>query len=287
MKKPPVHKPNYFYTIVSVTLVLFLLGLFGLLVVQGQQFVKTLREQVDIVVELREEAQQTQVDSLKAHLNASSYCKANTFEFINKEQGAALMKDEFGQDFGKLDMANPLYDVLVFHVHSAWMQSDSMSLVREDLKALPYVNDVYYQESVTETIAQNLNKISIWVLGLGMFFIIVAIALILNTVRLALYSNRFLIKNMELVGASWGFISKPYLSRSFWQGLLCSLLAILALASLLYFVFKNVPDVQSAINLPGVAIVFGTLLLLGFTIMVASTYYVVKKYLRMRVDDMY
>ncbi len=287
MKKPPVHKPNYFYTIVSVTLVLFLLGLFGLLVVQGQQLLKTLREQVDIIVELKEETQPTQVDSLKMHLKASAYCKANSFEFVNKEQGAAIMKDEFGQDFGKLDMANPLYDVLIFHVNAAWMQSDSMSLVREDLKALPYVNDVFYQQSVTESIANNLNKISIWVLGLGLFFIIVAIALILNTVRLALYSNRFLIKNMELVGASWGFISRPYLSRSFWQGLLCSLLAILGLTSLLYVIFKNVPDMQSAINLPGVAIVFGTLVVLGFTIMVASTYYVVKKYLRMRVDDMY
>jgi cell division transport system permease protein len=287
MKKPPVHRPNYFYTIFSVTLVLFLLGLFGLLVVQGQQLLKTLREQVDIIVELKEETQPVQVDSLKLHLNASAYCKPNSFEFINKEQGADLMQQEFGQDFGKLDMANPLYDVLIFHVNSDWMQTDSMSLVREDLKAIPFVNDVYYQQSVTESIADNLNKISIWVLGLGLFFVLVAIALILNTVRLALYANRFLIKNMELVGASWGFISKPYLSRSFWQGILCSLLAIFGLMALLYFVFKNVPDMQSAINLPGVAIVFGILLVLGFTIMVSSTYYVVKKYLRMRVDDMY
>ncbi|MCC6724082.1 MAG: hypothetical protein IT258_06190 [Saprospiraceae bacterium] len=287
MKKPPVHKPNYFYTIVSVTLVLFLLGLFGLLVVQGQQMIKMIREQVDVIVELKEESTPDQLDSLKTYLNQSAYSKPNSTEFINKEQGAALMQKEFGQDFGKLDMANPLYDVLVFHVKSDWMQTDSMSLVREDLKTLPYVNDVFYQESVTESIAQNLNKISVWVLGLGLFFIIVAIALILNTVRLALYANRFLIKNMELVGASWGFISRPYLSRSFWQGLLCSLLAITGLTSLLYFVFQNVPDIQSAINLTGVAIVFGVILILGFTIMVFSTYYVVKKYLRMRVDDMY
>ena len=114
-----------------------------------------------------------------------------------------------------------------------------------------------------------------------------AIALILNTIRLALYANRFLIKNMELVGASWSFISRPYLSRSFWQGLLCSLLAILGLAALLYFVFKDVPDMLSAINITGVAIVFACLLVLGFLIMLTSTYYVVKKYLRMRVDDLY
>ena len=287
MKKPPFHKPNYFYTIVSVTLVLFLLGLFGLLVVQGQQMLKILREQVEVIVELREEATPDQVDSLKQHLAASSYFKPNSTKFINKAEGAAMMQEEFGQDFGKLDMVNPLYDVLIFNVKSDWMDSDSMSLVREDIKVLPYVNDIFYQESVTKSIASNLKKISVWVLGLGLFFVLVAIALILNTVRLALYSNRFLIKNMELVGASWGFISKPYLSRSFWQGLLCSLLAILGLAALLYLAFREEPDLQSAINLPGVAVVFGTLLVLGFVLMVSSTYYVVKKYLRMRVDDLY
>jgi cell division transport system permease protein len=287
MKKPPVHKPNYFYTILSVTLVLFLLGLFGILVVQGQQMLRTLREQVEVIIELKEESTADQVDSLKQHLDASNYFKPNSTKFINKAEGAAMMQEEFGQDFGKLDMANPLYDVLIFNVKSDWMETDSMSLIREDLKMMPFVNDVFYQESVTESIAANLKKISAWVLGLGLFFVLVAIALILNTVRLALYSNRFLIKNMELVGASWGFISKPYLTRSFWQGLLCGLLAILGLIALLYFIFRNVPDMQSAINLPGVTIIFGSLLILGFLIMVLSTYYVVKKYLRMRVDDLY
>lgn len=287
MKKPPVHKPNYFYTIVSVTLVLFLLGLFGLLVVQGQTMLRTLREQVEIIVELKEDTSLGQVDTLKQHLTASSYFKPNSERFINKDEGAKLMQEAFGQDFGKLDMANPLYDVLIFHVNATWMDADSMSIVREDLKLLPFVNDVFYQESVTESIAKNLNEISLWVLGFGLFFVLVAVALILNTVRLALYSNRFLIKNMELVGASWGFISKPYLSRSFRQGVLCSLLAILGLSSMLYFMFRNVPDIRSSVNLMGIAIVFGGLLVLGFVIMVASTYYVVKKYLRMRVDDMY
>lgn len=287
MKKPPVHKPNYFYTIVSVTLVLFLLGLFGLLVVQGQQMLRVLREQVEVIVELKEESTPEQLDSLKQHLGSASYFKANSSKFISKTEGAAMMQEEFGQDFGKLDMANPLYDVLIFNVKSDWMDADSMSLVKEDLKMVPYVNDVYYQESVTESIANNLKKLSLWVFGLGLFFVLVAVALILNTVRLALYSNRFLIKNMELVGASWGFISRPYLKKSFWQGLLCSFLAVLGLIGLLYLVFRDVADLQEAINFVGVAIVFVSLFALGLFIMLASTYYVVKKYLRMRVDDLY
>jgi cell division transport system permease protein len=162
-----------------------------------------------------------------------------------------------------------------------------MSLVREDLKQLLFVNDVYYQESVSGSIAQNLKKLSIWILGFGLFFVLVAVALILNTVRLALYANRFLIKNMELVGASWGFISRPYINRSFWQGVLCSTLAIAGLSALLYLGFRDEQDLPSAINFVGVGIVFGALFLLGFVLMVLSTYYIVKKYLRMRVDDLY
>lgn len=287
MKKPPVSKPNYFYTIVSVTLVLFLLGLFGLLVVQGQRFVETLKEQVEIIVELKPETSPAGVDSLKQYLAGSEFYKPNSVHFISKEDGTALMREEFGEEFLKLDMANPLYDVLTFNVRASWMETDSMRRVREDIRQFSAVNDVFYQESVTDAIAGNLKKVSLIVLGAGLFFIIVAVALILNTIRLALYSNRFLIKNMELVGASWGFISRPYLSRSFWHGLLCGLLAVGALAALLYFSLRNVSNLEDVLDLEGTLVVFAGLLVLGILITVTSTYYVVKKYLRMRVDDLY
>ncbi len=287
MKKPPSNKPNYLYTIVSVTLVLFLLGLFGLLVVQGQQFIKTLKEQVEIIVEFQPETAPAGVDSLQQFLAASDFFKPNSAQFISKEDGTAMMREEFGEEFLKLDMANPLYDVLIFNVRSDWMEPDSMRQIRDEIKTFTYVNDVYYQESVTDAIAQNLRTVSLAVLAAGVFFIIVAIALILNTIRLALYANRFLIKNMELVGASWGFISRPYLTRSFWHGLICGLLAIGALSLLLYMAVRNGGEMQDFLDLQGIAVVFGGLLLLGIFITTTSTYYVVKKYLKMRVDDLY
>ncbi len=287
MKKPPSNKPNYLYSIVSVTLVLFLLGLFGLLVVQGQQFIKTLKEQVEIIVEFQPDTSPAGVDSLQQFLAGSSFFKANSAHFISKEDGTAMMREEFGEEFLKLDMANPLYDVLTFNVRSEWMEPDSMRQIRETLREFSYVNDVYYQESVTNAIAENLKKVGLAVLASGIFFIIVAVALILNTIRLALYANRFLIKNMELVGASWSFISRPYLARSFWHGLLSGLLAVGSLVLLLYLVLRNVNDFQTLIDVEGIAVVFGALLLLGILITTISTYYVVKKYLKMRVDDLY
>lgn len=287
MSKPPGSKPNYVYTIVSVTLVLFLLGVFGLLVIQGQQMVKTLKEQVEIIIELKEGTSPDQVDVLKKQLSESAYFKPNSLRFIGKEEGAKMMQEEFGDDFLKLDMANPLYDVVIFNMRAEHVQPDSMANISTTLKALGFVNDVFYQESVADAIAGNLQKVSWGILAAGLFFILVAVALILNTIRLALYSNRFLIKNMELVGASWGFISRPFIVRSCWHGLLSGILAIGGLCGVLYLSYQDSPHILESLNVPGILAVFGGLLILGILITVMSTYYVVKKYLRMRVDEMY
>jgi cell division transport system permease protein len=288
MKKAPGTKPNYFYSIVSVTLVLLLLGLFGLLLLLGNQLINSLKEKVEIIVELKEETQQSSIDSLKALLADYVFVKENTVRHISKEEGAAMMQDEFGEDFLKLDMANPLYDVLIFNVNAAWMESDSLSQVRATIMEHSLVNDVYYQESVAGSIAENLHRASYAALLASAFFIIVAVALILNTIRLALYSNRFLIKNMELVGASWGFISRPYLAKSIRHGFLSGLLAVALLSGILYLVFyNNSSEMQQILNWPLIAVLFAALLVLGVLIEFGSTYFVVNKYLRMRVDDLY
>lgn len=271
----------------SVALVLFLLGVFALLALQGQQMIKMFKEQVEIIVELKEDAPAEGVDSIRATLRNGNYCKPNSIRFISKEEGAAMMQEEFGEDFLKLDMPNPLYDVITFNVNAAYMQKDSMVLIRKQLRQHIFVNDVFYQENVTDAIAKNIGKISVWVLVAGLFFIIIAVALILNTIRLALYSNRFLIKNMELVGASWKFISRPYLVRSLKHGLISALLALVVLAALLFLIYKDTPDLQKTLYMPGIGAIFAMLTLLGVLITVASTYYVVNKYLRMRVDDLY
>lgn len=287
MAKTPGSKPNYVYTIISVTLVLLLLGIFGLLVVQGQQLVKSLKEKVEIIVELKEDSTSDDIENLKSKLSKSTYYKNETMRYISKEEGAKMMMEDFGDDFLKLDMANPLYDIVLFNMSAEYVEADSMKAIQSELREVVYVNDVFYQESVTDAIAGNLKNISWFVLGAGLFFILVAVALILNTIRLALYSNRFLIKNMELVGASWSFISRPFLKRSFWHGLIASILAIIGLTGLIYFVYRDVPNLEEVLDQTGILLVFGAVLILGVLIMLLSTYYVVNKYLRMRVDEMY
>ncbi len=287
VKRIPPHRPNYGYAILSVTLVLFLLGAFGLLLLQGQQYVRMLKEQVEWMVELKPDRTAAATDTLRQFLPASSFYKPGSYRYISKEAGMETMRSEFGEDFLKLDMANPLYDVMVFRLKADWMEANKLRFIRETLRGFTAVSDVYYQDHVADAIAANLRKVGLGVLTTGLVLLFVSVALILNTIRLALYANRHLIKNMELVGASWGFISRPYLVRSFWQGLLSGFLAIGILTALLYLAWRYAEGLQEWFDLERTLYVFAALLAFGILLNLAGTYVVVRKYLKMRVDDLY
>jgi len=280
-------RPNYMYAVISLALVLFLVGFFGLLMLHGSQLVRTFKERVNILVEMTENHTQTEVDTLRQMLEVASYVKEGSIRYVNRERAAELMEDDFGEDFMKLGLPNPFYDMFSFNVDAAQMQADSLAQIREALRALPYVSDVFYQESLIDEVAGNLQTLGWVALGIGLFFVIVAVTLIHNTVRLALYSNRFLIKNMQLVGASWGFISRPYLWRSLGHGFIGSVLAILGLGGLLIWMRSLIPELGLLQGGVTFLYLFGALMLLGMLIYLLSTYRVVNKYLRMRVDDLY
>ncbi len=280
-------KPNYFYAIISVALVLFLLGFFVLVVLQGQQIIKLSKEKVEIIVELKENTSSDLREDLSARLEKTQYVKENSIKFISKEDGAKLMREEFGEEFILLDMPNPLYDVLTFNVRSQYMQPDSLARIRDVVRELNAVSDVFYQESIAGDIINNIQKLSLIALGLGIFLLFVAFVLIHNTIRLALYANRFIIKNMELVGASWDFISRPYIFRSMWHGLISGVLAVAGLALVVIGIQSLLPELGQLNNFFAFAVLGIGLVILGILISCVSTWFVVNKYLKMRVDDLY
>lgn len=287
-KRAGRNKPNYLYSIASVALVLFLIGLFGLVVLHANRLVSIFKERISIMVELEENVTANNIKLLERELRRRPFVKPNTLQYISRETAAKNMQDDFGDDFLKLGLPNPFYDVFLFNVNAAYMRSDSLLQIRTALTAqYPFINDVFYQESVVESVGNNIQRISYFLLGVGIFLIIVAAALIHNTVRLALYANRFIIKNMELVGASWEFISKPYLVRSIFHGFLSGLLAVVGLTLTIVWSEQQLPDLKEMRNVPGFATLFAGLIVLGILINLVSTYYVVRKYLQMRVDDLY
>lgn len=285
--KIPGTKPNYANSIISVALVLFLIGFFGLLILHAQQLIKVSKEKIEIIVEIENGVGEEEILKLKNDLNDSPFMKLGSAKFIPKSEGAKMMQKEFGEEFLKLDLPNPLYDILTFNVNADYMQPDSLVEIKTTIKGNLGVSDVFYQENLIEAISKNVRKISWIVLGIGMFFLIVAVTLIHNTIRLALHSNRFLIKNMELVGASWEFISRPYFLKSLKHGLISSLISIALLTGLLFLAKNQIPEFHQLVYLPGIVMIFVALTILGLIITTSSTYYVVNKYLRMRVDELY
>ena len=281
------NKPNYIYSIISIALVLFLTGFFCMILLQAQRLIIVFKERVNILIELKEDHTSEDKDLLQAYLTESAFLKENSVQYISREEAARMMQEEFGEDFLKLDLPNPFYDLYSFNVKADYMQADSLEQIQTSLKALSYTKDVYYQENLINEVANNIKRIGYIALGMGLFFIFVAITLIHNTVRLALYANRFLIKNMELVGASWEFISRPYLIRAALHGLISSVVAIGGLTLVLMGMESMLPELRSISGTFSLVLLYTGLIILGILINTISTYAVVNKYLRMRLDDLF
>ncbi|MCB0549467.1 MAG: permease-like cell division protein FtsX [Phaeodactylibacter sp.] len=280
-------RPNYFYSIISVALVLFVLGFFAMAVFNARQLVRSLKERVNLIVELQPDVQEEEVESIRQWIGSRDFAIPGSVEFTSKEQAAEIMREDFGEDFLKLDLPNPLYDVFTFNVKAVYLETDSLSSIRTQLVEQAGVVDVFYQEGLVNEIAENIRSVTLIAIVVLAFFIFISVALIHNTVRLALYANRFIIKNMELVGASWEFISHPYIRLGALHGLFSGLIASGGLLLLFLWIQSDIPGLRSLVDWAGIGMLFALLLALGMAINTLSTYYVVRKYLKMRVDDLY
>ena len=205
---------------------------------------------------------------------------------MDKEEAAATMRKEFGEEL-VLFGANPFFDAINFNVKAQFMHPDSLLHISERIRQYDFVHNVFYQEALATDISVMVRNLAIFTFFLSLLFILIAVTLINSTVKLSLYANRFLIKNMQLVGASWDFIRKPYLMRSIKNGLLSSGIAIGILIVTTFLAHRTVPDLMELSNPAGFFFLFLLLLGLGVFISWASTYFRVHKYLKMRLDDLY
>jgi cell division transport system permease protein len=280
-------KPTYLYAIVSVALVLFLVGFFALTVLHAQKLVALFKEKVDVWLELKPDIPQEEVARIVGEVRDQPFVKAETVTFITRDQAAATMREDLGEESLLEDIPNLMRDVVRFNVRADFFQEDSLRQWRETLRQDTMIAELYMEAANTGNIGNNIEKIGWFTLGLGFLLIFAAVTLIHNTIRLALYTNRFLIKNQELVGASWGFISRPYILRGIYNGFWSAILAIALLIALLSVGQRQIPELQSLEDINGILAIFTGLVLLGVLISGLSTYFVVNKFLSMRVDDLY
>jgi cell division transport system permease protein len=280
-------KTNYFYSILSVALVLFLLGFFGTALLFVKQQTASQQDKITMLVEIKEGADSAALETLHLELPTADFVKAESCKFVPKEEAAEMMRQSLGNELINSDMPLPFYDAFSISLKSDRLKTDSIKAITERLLENRAVNDVYMDEGLIGEVSKTIEKIAFFAFALAFIFIIVAMTLIHNTIRLNLYSDRFTIKNMELVGASWGFITKPYIRKGVWNGVISALLALAMIGGMWFFIQKSYPDFNILLKSPlflGGAL---GLILLGVLISWVSTYYVVKKHLRMRLDDLY
>ncbi len=272
-------------TIVSITLVLFLLGTLSVLLLHANKLSDYLKENIEISLVIQPDADSLTVNELYQRVKSTNYVKEVTL--ISKEQAAEELKKELGEDFVTFLGYNPLYPSINMRLRSDFADTQTIESFISSVKSNPAVKEVQYQASLVESLNRNVKTISWILVGFSILLTLVAVALINNTIRISLYAKRLLIKSMLLVGATKGFIRKPFLINSVVNGIIGAVAAIGLLTALFYFGEQKIPELSLIRDMQLMGIVAGLLVFLGIFLSLICTLFAVNKYLRYRTEDLY
>ena len=278
-------KTIYISTVISISLVLLMVGLLGLIIVHGRNLSNYVKENIVLNVIINEGTKEADILSLQKQIEANNYVK-NT-DYISKELAAINLKKDLGEDFLKFLGYNPLLSSIDVYLKAEYANNQSIEVLSRELQKNKMINEVRYQKSLVDMINQNIRTISLVILGFGAVLLIIAVALINNTIRLAIYSQRFLIKSMQLVGATRNFIRRPFILYGVAHGLIAGLIAIILLVATLYFAQQQIPELVILRNYFEFGLVFIGVIGVGILISTLSTYFAVTKYLKLKVYDLY
>ncbi len=276
---------SYLTLVISISLVLFLLGVLGLVLINAKGLSDYFRESLSFSVMLDEEAREADIRMLQKDMDAKPYVKST--EYISKDAAAAKLKEDLGEDFVNFLGYNPLSPTIDVYLYADYTSPDSVSRIEKYIMEYPFVKEVYYQESLLYVINENVRKISLFLLVLSSFLFLIALTIINNTIRLSVYSKRFIINTMQLVGATRSFIRKPFLFRSAFHGLIAALISLILLLGLIYLVEKEFFLLISSESLNMIIILGVGIIVIGIVITVISTFFSVNRYMGIPEDKLY
>jgi len=276
---------SYFSVIVSISLVLFMLGMVALMLLQARNLSKYVKENIAITVYIKDGVKEADIKRLQKSLDAAIFTRLT--EYIDNESAAIRLRDELGEDFIEFLGYNPLSTSIDIYLNQSHANPDSVSIIEADLIQNPKVKEVYYRRDLLSFVNENVQKISLLLSGFSLLLLIVAIALINSTIRLSIYSKRFLIRSMQLVGATQSFIRKPFIIQGLINGLYGSIIASLLLTLVIYYAQKVAPEIISQGDILLFAGLFGFVVFLGLIISWISTALAVRRYLRLKTDQLY
>ncbi|NCO54175.1 MAG: cell division protein FtsX [Bacteroidetes bacterium CG02_land_8_20_14_3_00_31_25] len=276
---------SYITTVISISLVLFMLGLIGILALSSKRLSNYVKENISFSVFLKDDIKDADILKLQKNLDAAPYVKSTLF--ITKDMAAEQLKKDLGEEFVDYLEYNPLPQAIEVKYKAEYANPDSIALIERELKEYSQVSEVYYQKNLVSLINENVNRISLIVLAISILLLIVAIALINNTIRLSVYSKRFNIKTMQLVGATRGFIRWPFLKASVYQGIIASLISIALLSAVIKIADSELNSIISLNDFTLIGLLFGLEILAGVVITSFSSYFAVNKFLRSKSSELY
>ncbi len=276
---------SYFSVVLSVFLVLFLLGMLGLFIINSKKLADDFRENIAMTVFFKNEANDTIIKSFDAELKKAPFAKS--FEYVSKDAAAKQHTDIIGEDFVTFLGENPLQNSYDIHLKADYVYKDSIAKVESQLRKNPMISDIVYDKQLVNLVNDNIKKVSMWILIISGFLTVIAVLLINSSLRLSIHSNRFIIKTMQMVGATKAFIRKPFVMRSIRLGMIGAGLAILALIGVLIYLESNFPDLGLLDDQLLIALVLISVFGIGVLITWLSTYFATQRFLNLRTDDLY
>ena len=276
---------SYFSVVLSVFLVLFLLGVLGLFIINSKKLSDNFKEEIAMTVFFKNDASDSTLTAFGNELKTMKFVKSSVY--VTKEAAAKQHTDIIGEDFMTFLGTNPLQNSYDIYLNAEFIDAANIQKIERQLRANEMISDIVYDKQLVNLVNDNIQKVSLWILIASGFLALVAVLLINSSMRLSIYSNRFIIKTMQMVGATKSFIRKPFIMRSIKLGIIGSILAIIALIGLLYYLQINFPS----LGIMDDPIIIGAVLLsvLGFGILITwiSTHFATQRFLNLRTDDLY
>ncbi|MBO5854126.1 MAG: permease-like cell division protein FtsX [Bacteroidales bacterium] len=278
---------SYFVSLMSIMLVLFMMGMYAFMVIYADRMLNYVKENIGFEVIIKSNVKESSIISLKDEISKKNYIKS--VEYISKEEATNRMKEDLGEDFLKWlgDVENPLLPSLDIRFVADYANSDSMAMVEKWIGKKQIVKEVIYQKTLTNTINDNINRIKIILFAISLILLLIAITLINHTIRLSIYSKRFIVRTMQLVGATKGFIMKPFLKTFMVQGLIAAVIALILITITILGINDYLPEMNMEQGNEYIIAIYISVIVLSLILTSLSTYFSMKKYINADLDKFY
>lgn len=276
---------SHLTSVISITMVIFLLGVVGVLLLSANKLSTYVKENIGFSIILNDDSREMEVKRLQKYLDASEYVKST--RYITKDDAAKELQETLGEEFVDFMGYNPLLASIEVKLYAAYTTTESIEAIKQEFLSNSQIKEVVYEKDLIYLVNENLHKISLVLFAFAALLLIISSALINNTIRLGVYSKRFLINTMQLVGATDGFIRRPFVARSVMDGILASLIAICIMVGMLFSLQKQFDNIISLQDFNMISAIFVLMFLLGILLTNISSFFAVNRYLRMKNDELY